>query len=206
MASIVKGTIYADGDTVTSANLLALVTAATVSSIDRGDFSTTAAKTIYRGSSPPSTPRDGEMWEHSTTTVLRWYDLATDIWYPVSSWTKRVTLAAGTGALSAGHLVVPWGYDASTGILTVRIAPTGWLPYAVLGVAASDIEAEGTGLIVMRGAAKIKTDGTVTYSDGLELGAADGIATAGNKPYGNGTFGIALQTESGGYTWALLRR
>ncbi len=146
-ASITKGKTFTSTETLQPADFHELIDDATISGIDRTNFSATA-RPVHIGTTAPSSPITGDLWWDSTNTLFKVYEnsawstilTTADTKYYVGSFTRDLSLnnpypdetdqvisglsfkpkAVSLSAIVAGTKQVSWGFHGIIGIYGVN--------------------------------------------------------------------------------------
>ena len=174
MATFVRGVTFLAGGIVTAGGLETMVSAATISGIDRYDIDTGYSMATVSATKPAS-PYANEMWQDSTEYTLRRYDSTL---VDFETCRPEYLQVVATQAFAAGEVVrASDGVGWSGGRLAISRANETWIG-SELGVTSSAIGLGAYGHIVVFGVARPLVVAPVVPGDALSVSSTPGYLEA----------------------------
>jgi len=200
-ATILRGATFVS--TVTAGGLHALVTAATISNIDRANIAANYSVATRQGLNDPA---DKEVIQDQQSNQLQTYDTATARFRPGMSILTPFRLASTSLAIVVGDLLFPTNLGQLDPVVLgdITVAAT----TLVVGVSTRSVAPNGDSVCITAGVAKVRSTGTIERGQAVVpsgLGLAQAAAAEG-LGFGSQVFGVALEAASGGFVWINLRR
>lgn len=197
---LTHGHNFVDGDTVNAVNLHALIESATLTNGDRASIDRTRVSPVTYGSSAPSSPAEGELWQNSITLQILAWKSSNSTWNPVFTNLRLAQVDPSGTAVSAGEAV-----KATNSYISK--ADGGTTTQNVVGIAAFGAATGEWVIYVRHGITKALVTGAVSAGDGLRLSATAGLLESGGATLtGKTLIARALSDSAAGAAWINLRR